>query len=268
MINSISFYTLQDIPNASKKLIISLNEKQKQAIAIAILALGCLAAAIFAACRCCRKIKLSGVKPEVKTKEQLEDKSAPHPDRKNERGADPRSSVKANNESGMQAAQKEGIKSHPKKNPAAYTPFEKAMDLMFEDRGLAGGVSITSMSSEKKEERFEELKKNIALLSKEEINKTMIYSEGTSERSQTLLLQAIMRMKDPARRLEIAKMLINKGANPLIDGFCFSPIHVKKEALKTKDVQLIQLIEEAAKRQKLLQLISKGIAVNVIPHSK
>ena len=91
--------------------------------------------------------------------------------------------------------------------------FLEAMELMFTDRGLEWGVWL-DLTPEQKNQRYEELKTAIELISTEDINKITSYREGMAWRDQTLLLQAIMVITDPAHRLEIVKMLLAKGADP------------------------------------------------------
>lgn len=224
MLNTISHYSHQIATVAREKIHFPLTEQQKKVALIAALALSLLAAATFAVCRCFCKSKPS----EIKT-----DKA-------------------------------DGANVKDKNDPSTYTPFEKAMDLMFEDRTLEWGVQLPSLTGEKRQERYDELKKNIDLLSEDKVNQSLTYRDGMMGRTQTLLLQAIMCITDPAHRFEIAEMLIKKGANPYVEGFYYSPIQVKEEVLKTNDAQLITLIEDALKRQKLAQLVSKGIAVRPV----
>lgn len=254
MLNSISTFSHQIFSTVREKINIALSEKEKKVTLVATLALGFLAVAFSLACRCFKKSKVSNVNANSK---QV------YPTTLSSKNFASSGSHIQLSDPGMTVVKAEGLTSYPQKDPATYTPFEKAMDLMFEDRGLQWGVWITSMTPEKKQERFEELKKNIDLILEDEVNNAIIYRDGMIDRSQTLLLQAIMCITNPAHRLEIVDLLIKKGANPYVDGFCYAPIYVKDEALKTKDEQLINLIDVALKRHKLSQLVSKGIAVRV-----
>jgi len=125
-----------------------------------------------------------------------------------------------------------------------YTPFEEAMDLMFEDRGLRWGVWLT-LDSDQLTERYKKLKSIIETLSSVDVNGATYYRDGMMTRTQTLLLQAIMCIQDRTRRLEIIKMLLDKGADPHGEGFYYTPVDLLAEAKATGDERLIELIENA-----------------------
>lgn len=79
----------------------------------------------------------------------------------------------------------------------------------------------------------------------EHINRTTSLKDGMMGREQTLLLQAIMRIGNPHLRLEIVEELLKRGANPLNEGFYYVPVYPLKEAEKTNDPQLIEVIKRA-----------------------
>jgi len=113
-----------------------------------------------------------------------------------------------------------------------------------EDRGPQSGVWLI-LNSDQLTERFEELKRNIEMLSSVDVNATIYYRDGMMTRTQTLLLQAIKCIQDQTRRLEIVKMLLDKGADPYGEGFYYAPVDLLAEAKATGDERLIELIENA-----------------------
>ena len=126
------------------------------------------------------------------------------------------------------------------------------MELMFEHRGLEWGVWLSPRTKEAEAERYETLKKTILALSSININRTTTYRDGMTPRVQTLLLQAIMHITDPVKRLEIVKMLLAKGADPGMQGEYYSMfVDPLEEAKKTGDNQLINCISASIDIAKL-----------------
>ena len=136
-----------------------------------------------------------------------------------------------------------------KKSEAA---FEQAMELMFDNRKLNWGewLDPASRTAEQKVKRHEELKGALAELLPQQVNSSLIYRDSIGNREQTLLLQAIMEIRDPAHRLEIVKILLAKGADIDGQGYYYGPINVMDEANQTKDQQLIEFLQLANTKKK------------------
>lgn len=128
-------------------------------------------------------------------------------------------------------------------------PFEKAMELMFQHRKLEWEEQLDPLTDEQQKARHKELKEMIQEIDEKDINKVIIYRDGMMSREQTLLLQAVMNISDADQRLEIVTLLLEKGADPLIEGFYYAPVNLMKEAELINDKQLIQILENAIKKQ-------------------
>lgn len=136
--------------------------------------------------------------------------------------------------------------------------FKTAIELMFKDRGLEWGVWLDPLTPEQEAERYEQLKEAIEKILPEDINRGISYRDGMAVRDQTLLLQAIMCIEDPSKRLEIVKILLKKGADPLVNGFYHMDIEPMEEAKRINDPQLIDLLSNAIKDAKDAEVEIKG----------
>ena len=127
-------------------------------------------------------------------------------------------------------------------------PFLEAMELMFPDRCLDLGVWLDPMTPEQLNQRHEKLKTVIKLIPNKDINKKITYREGMASREQTLLLQAIMVITDPAHRLEIVKMLLAKGADPRVQGWRCIDVDPMQEAQDLEDKDLSDTLKQGLKK--------------------
>lgn len=119
---------------------------------------------------------------------------------------------------------------------------QKAIDLMF---GVEWGV-WQDLTDEQKNKRYMDLKKAIEKILPEHINSIVNYRVGMASYATNLLLHAITKINDPAHRLEIVKILLDKGADPRVPGFYYKEIEILKEAVKIGDELLLDLLRKAA----------------------
>lgn len=246
MLNSIHRLSNQFIPVFQEKISYALNDTQKRVATIALIAVTVMI--ILANCYI-RIQHYRGLRRlEVKVDPTMDNKKAgvkidpPMDDKKADVKIDPPMDDK-----------KSDLKIDPPMNDAeeikaCYT----AMELMFEHRVLEWGVSLLPRTVEAETERYETLKKAILVISSKNINRNITYRDGMAPRQQTLLLQAIMCIADPVKRLEIVKMLLAQGANPVMQGEYYSMfVDPLEEAKKTKDVELINCISASIDIAKL-----------------
>jgi hypothetical protein len=98
--------------------------------------------------------------------------------------------------------------------------------------------------------RYEELKKVLKKIDIQHINRPLFFRVEMNSGAATLLIHAINEITDPARRLEIVKILLEKGADPLGKGRSgmlnvYTNVTPLNAAEATRDQELIALIKEA-----------------------
>jgi hypothetical protein len=208
---------------------ISSNTQQKRILLIATLALACLAAC-YAVFSCFRRYEVtidvgrcwSGFVSLVKQKVNAS------PD------------VKQNQDP-------QAVKAAPDvEQPGVEDSEEKQSEKAFLE-----AIELMSPDPQYGTKQQEDLKKAIAKILPQHINVITTYRDGVDDRQQTLLLQAIMFIEhDRAKCLEIVKLLLDKGADPTIEGFCYGcpvvPIKEAQELLKytpsTENQQIVDLL--------------------------
>lgn len=227
MLNTICSYTGQAILFSQQNLNLSVSPQHKRITAIVALALCCLAAC-YALVKCYRR-------------RQNNDDSRNNPT--------------------VQPAPKVAQPTVDPKVKNSEESFEKAIDFMFHDRRLEWEASFdaSKLTPQQRQERHEELKRALADILPQHIDATINYRDGMMTRAQTLLLQAIMHIREPELRLEIVQILLAKGADPDVQGFCYQPVMPMQEALETKDQQLVAVLQNA--KQEILK--KKSAAQNV-----
>lgn len=137
---------------------------------------------------------------------------------------------------------------NPRQHPlAADDLYKEALNLMFEKKKLnwlhhEEAEPIGPFSEKELIQRHEDLKKIIMQIPADHINDGIQFRDGMSTRTTTLLLHAIMNIKNAERRFEIVKLLIEKGANIHQQGYLFDLVnHIVdplEEIEKIKDRRL------------------------------
>jgi len=204
-IKSISLVPVQLISVLKDQATTSFSDQNKKIIAISLVAFGCLAACLLLLRHCFGKDHKPADMPNQSPKIQSVDLSTMSDD----------------------------------------NLFYHAFDLMFSERTLEWGNWVGPFTPEQMDERHRTLIKVIEKLPNNLINEAVNYREGMNTRAQTLLLQAIMEIHDADKRLEIVQLLLNKGADPSEQGFYYSDVDPIREAERTRDQQLIDLLQDA-----------------------
>ena len=200
------------------QILSSLTSQQKKILIVAAVAFSCIAA-LFLYCKCCFK----GTVDKKDPKDQ----------------GDAKAQLKVEVE-------------QPKvdeKTKKSHEAFRQAIELICPWDHLAGVSVNPSFSVQQKKERDENLKKAIEDILPEHIDAATVLRDGMMSREQTLLLHAIMMIDDPARRLEIVEILLDKGADPDVEGFYYQPVKPMEEAARAKDPQLLELLVNAKNKK-------------------
>lgn len=200
------------------QILSSLTSQQKKILIVAAVAFSCIAA-LFLYCKCCFKAKIG----EKDKKDQDDAKAKPK----------------------VEVEQ-------PKldeKTEKSHEAFRKAIDLICEWNHAAGFSVNPSFTPRQKAERDKNLKKAIDEILPEDINETIGLRDGMMTRNQTLLLHAIMMVDDPERRFEIVRILLEKGADPDVEGFYYQPVKPLEEAARANDPQLLEILVQAKNKK-------------------
>ena len=196
----------------------SLTSQQKKILIVAAVAFSCIAA-LFLYCKCCFK----GTVDKKDPKDQ----------------GDAKAQLKVEVE-------------QPKvdeKTKKSHEAFRQAIELICPWDHLAGVSANPSFTAQQKKERDENLKKAIEDILPEHIDAATVLRDGMMSREQTLLLHAIMMIDDPARRREIVEILLDKGADPDVEGFYYQPVKPMEEAARANDPQLLEVLVKAKNKK-------------------
>lgn len=125
--------------------------------------------------------------------------------------------------------------------------FKEAINLMFENERLTWvqyhqAKPIGPFTEEELIQRHEHLKKIIALIPADHINDGIQYREGMGARTTNLLLHAILNIKNAERRIEIVKILIERGINIHQEGAFYVPVTAIQAAEEVQDLRLLALL--------------------------
>jgi hypothetical protein len=248
MLNSIHTFSHHIFYFSQAKTLSYLSHQQKKIVLLASLALGSLALG-FIAIRYSNKNLFSFMGLNRQVNQEGENLS---PSAKGKKPNNVSTDEGQGADGSLQPTESVINKVNESEEERSHASFREAMELMFEDRKLDwGGWLNPPLTPEQKTQRHEDLKKAIENILPADINKNLEYRDRMMDRQQTLLLQAIMCIKDSSRRLEIVKILIEKGADPRVQGFYYADVDPIGEAQKTYDSKtcpLIQLLNDAVDR--------------------
>lgn len=152
-------------------------------------------------------------------------------------------------------------KNNEKERASSERAFVEAIDLMFNAGNLQERLNLMGhepevYSQEKQIQRHENLKKSLKKIDPKYINAKIGYFEGMGTFTTTLLIHAIKHIQDPKRCLEIVSILLDRGADPRVEGFYYVPCDPMTYANNTANNELKALL-----KGKKDELIGKAVKI-------